>query len=57
MERWDELEPPWHESLRLAWEAFAAGSIVCVLLAEADAPPFERAALRWLERFIAKRLR
>jgi tRNA(adenine34) deaminase len=27
MQSWDELEPPWDESLRLAWEAFAAGSI------------------------------
>jgi tRNA(adenine34) deaminase len=27
MQSWNELEPPWHESLRLAWEAFDAGSI------------------------------
>jgi len=29
---------------------------LCVLLADSDAPRFERAALRWLERFIAERL-
>jgi hypothetical protein len=29
---------------------------LCVLLAERDPPRFERAALRWLERFIAERL-
>jgi hypothetical protein len=29
---------------------------LCVLLAEHDPPRFERAALRWLERFIAERL-
>jgi hypothetical protein len=29
---------------------------LCVLLAERDPPRFERAALRWLERFMAERL-
>jgi hypothetical protein len=29
---------------------------LCALLAERDPPRFERAALRWLERFIAERL-
>jgi hypothetical protein len=29
---------------------------LCVLLAERDPPRFERAGLRWLERFIAERL-
>ena len=29
---------------------------LCVILAEGDPPRFERAALRWLERFIAERL-
>ena len=29
---------------------------LCVLLAERDSPRFERAALRWLERFIAERV-
>jgi hypothetical protein len=29
---------------------------LCVLLAERDLPRFDRAALRWLERFIAEQL-
>ena len=29
---------------------------LCVMLAKRDAPRFERAALRWLERFIEERL-
>jgi len=36
--------------------SLAVALLLCELLANADPQPYERAALRWLERFISERL-
>jgi tRNA(Arg) A34 adenosine deaminase TadA len=37
VQRWNDLEPAWHEAFQLAWEAFAAGTIpVGAVVTDAD---------------------
>jgi hypothetical protein len=43
-------------TVALAWPAVACRSLICELLANADPARYERAALRWLQRFIDERL-
>jgi tRNA(adenine34) deaminase len=50
MQRWDDLEPAWHEALQLAWQAYGAGTIpVGAIVTDSDGTVLVRARNRIFE--------